>query len=68
MELYGNLIVSGTSAIGGLAIGSSRNATSFAAPQLFGDRLDEFDQTVRATLDHYDDANTFEENNEFLIV
>ncbi len=42
-------------------------STSFAAPQLFGDRLDEFDQTVRATLTHYDDTDTFEENNEFLI-
>lgn len=42
-------------------------STSFAAPQLFGDRLDEFDQTVRATLRRLSDADSFEEENEFLI-
>lgn len=42
-------------------------STSFAAPQLFGDRLDEFDQTVRTTLGTFSDADTFNEDNEFLI-
>ncbi|HEV2378085.1 MAG TPA: methyltransferase domain-containing protein [Streptosporangiaceae bacterium] len=42
-------------------------STSFAAPQLFGYRLDDFDQTVRATLKRFSDSDTFEENNEFLI-
>lgn len=42
-------------------------STSFAAPQLFGDRLDEFDQTVRAALKRFSDIDTFEEENEFLI-
>jgi hypothetical protein len=42
-------------------------STSFAAPHLFGDRLDEFDQTVRTTLAQFSDTDTFEEDNEFLI-
>jgi len=42
-------------------------STSFAAPQLFGDRLDEFDQTVRTTLTQFSDSDTFLEDNEFLI-
>jgi trans-aconitate methyltransferase len=42
-------------------------STTFAAPQLFGDRLDEFDQAVRATLTQFSDTDAFEEDNEFLI-
>jgi hypothetical protein len=42
-------------------------STSFAAPQLFGQRLDEFDQAVRATLKRFSDTDTFDEDNEFLI-
>lgn len=42
-------------------------STSFAAPHLFGDRIDEFDQTVRATLTQFSATDTFEEDNEFLI-
>lgn len=42
-------------------------STSFAAPHLFGDRLDEFDRAVRATLAPFSDTDTFEEENEFLI-
>lgn len=42
-------------------------STSFAAPHLFGDRLDEFDTAVRATLAQYSDTDTFAEDNEFLI-
>ncbi|MGW0242255.1 class I SAM-dependent methyltransferase [Micromonospora chalcea] len=43
------------------------HSTSFAAPQLFGDRLGEFDSAVRATLARYSDTDTFAEDNEFLI-
>lgn len=42
-------------------------STSFAAPHLFGDRIDEFDQTVRASLTQFSATDTFEEDNEFLI-
>jgi trans-aconitate methyltransferase len=42
-------------------------STSFSAPHLFGERVQEFDQTVRATLLRFSDADTFEEDNEFLI-
>jgi hypothetical protein len=42
-------------------------STSFAAPQLFGDRLDEFDRTVRTMLAEFSDSDTFLEDNEFLI-
>lgn len=42
-------------------------STTFAAPQLFGDRLDEFDKTVRTTLTELSDNDTFGEDNEFLI-
>lgn len=42
-------------------------STSFAAPHLFGDRLDEFDKTVRARLAEFSDTDTFLEDNEFLI-
>jgi trans-aconitate methyltransferase len=42
-------------------------STSFAAPHLFGDRLDEFDHIVRATLAQFSDIDTFDEDNEFLI-
>ncbi|HUZ51396.1 MAG TPA: methyltransferase domain-containing protein [Streptosporangiaceae bacterium] len=42
-------------------------STSFAAPHLFGDRLDEFDQAVRAALTRFSDTDTFNEDNEFLI-
>jgi hypothetical protein len=34
---------------------------------LFGDQLDEFDHTVRATLAQFSDTDTFDEDNEFLI-
>lgn len=42
-------------------------STSFAAPHLFGGRIDEFDQTVRTTLAKFSDTDTFIEDNEFLI-
>jgi trans-aconitate methyltransferase len=42
-------------------------STSFAAPQLFAARLDEFDKTVRARLADFSDVDTFVEDNEFLI-
>lgn len=42
-------------------------STSFAAPQLFGDRLGNSDQAVRAALAKLSDADTFEEDNEFVI-
>lgn len=42
-------------------------STSFAAPQLFGDRLSEFDQEVRTTLARLSDTGTFPEDNEFVI-
>jgi len=43
------------------------HSTSFAAPQLFGDRLDEFDKKVRAALRQFSDTDTYLEENEFLI-
>jgi trans-aconitate methyltransferase len=42
-------------------------STSFAAPHLFGERLDEFDTTARARLADFSDTDTFIEDNEFLI-
>lgn len=42
-------------------------STSFAAPGLFGDRLDEFDRTVRAMLTRFSTTDTFDEDNEFLL-
>jgi trans-aconitate methyltransferase len=42
-------------------------STSFAAPQLFGDRLGEFEREVRAALAEFSDGDTFDEDNEFLI-
>jgi len=42
-------------------------STSFAAPQLFGDRLDDFDQAVRGALAKFSDTDSFEEDNEFVI-
>jgi trans-aconitate methyltransferase len=42
-------------------------STTFAAPQLFKNRLDEFDKTVRARLADLSDTDTFTEDNEFLI-
>lgn len=42
-------------------------STSFAAPQLFGDRLDDFDRSVRAKLTDFSDTDSFTEDNEFLI-
>jgi SAM-dependent methyltransferase len=42
-------------------------STSFAAPHLFGDHRDEFEQAVKATLAEFSDTDTFEEDNEFLI-
>jgi hypothetical protein len=41
--------------------------TSFAAPHLFGKRLDEFDQRTRDTLKQFSDTNAFPEENAFLI-
>jgi hypothetical protein len=43
------------------------HSTSFAAPHLFGDRLDEFDEKVRATLSQFSETDTFREDNEFLL-
>lgn len=42
-------------------------STSFAAPHLFGERLEEFDNTARARLAEFSDDDTFVEDNEFLI-
>lgn len=42
-------------------------STSFAAPHLFGDRLDQFEHAVKATLGEFSDNDTFTEDNEFLI-
>jgi trans-aconitate methyltransferase len=42
-------------------------STSFAAPQLFGDRLEEFEAATRATLAGHSDDDAFGEDNEFLI-
>lgn len=42
-------------------------STSFAEPELFGDRLSEFDSAVRTALASYSDTDTFIEDNEFLI-
>jgi trans-aconitate methyltransferase len=42
-------------------------STSFAAPHLFGDRLDEFEQAVKTALAEFSDTDTFAEDNEFLI-
>ncbi|NIL55911.1 class I SAM-dependent methyltransferase [Salinispora arenicola] len=43
------------------------HSTSFAEPELFGDRLSEFDRAVRTALASYSDTDTFIEENEFLI-
>jgi trans-aconitate methyltransferase len=42
-------------------------STSFAAPQLFGDRLEEFEAAARTKLAEFSDNDTFGEDNEFLI-
>ena len=42
-------------------------STTFAAPTLFGDRLEEFDQAVRARLGDLDSTDTFVEDNEFVL-
>lgn len=42
-------------------------STSFAAPQLFGDRLDEFESALKSTLAGLSHDDTFVEDNEFLI-
>lgn len=42
-------------------------STSFAAPQLFGVHIAEFEEAVKATLARFSDTDTFEEDNEFLI-
>ncbi|MFC3577803.1 class I SAM-dependent methyltransferase [Streptomyces yaanensis] len=42
-------------------------STSFAAPHLFGDRLEEFEKAVRNQLAEFSDNDTFPEDNEFLI-
>ncbi|MGH8885168.1 MAG: class I SAM-dependent methyltransferase [Egibacteraceae bacterium] len=41
-------------------------STSFAAPRLFGERLDEFEQALTQTLAEFSD-DVFEEHNEFVI-
>ncbi len=43
------------------------HSTSFAAPHLFGDRLDEFHQHTRDVLRRFSDTDAFPEDNEFLI-
>jgi hypothetical protein len=43
------------------------HSISFAAPDLFGDRLGEFDKVVKTRLAEYSDNDTFLEDNEFLI-
>jgi len=43
------------------------HSTSFAAPQLFGDRLDELHRKVRAALRNFSETDTYLEENEFLI-
>lgn len=43
------------------------HSTTFAEPELFGDRLSEFDNAVRAALARCSDTDTFVEENEFLI-
>lgn len=42
-------------------------STSFAAPHLFGDRLEEFEAAVKDRLTDFADDDTFAEENEFLI-
>ncbi|GGY71255.1 methyltransferase [Streptomyces omiyaensis] len=42
-------------------------STSFAAPHLFGERLHEFETTVRDVLSGYSDTDTFHEDNAFLV-
>lgn len=42
-------------------------STTFAAPHLFGDRLGEFETSVKAVLAEHSDDDTFPEDNEFLI-
>ncbi|GAA2507285.1 class I SAM-dependent methyltransferase [Streptomyces gobitricini] len=42
-------------------------STSFAAPHLFGDRLEEFETAVKNRLAEFSDNDTFLEDNEFLI-
>ncbi|MYV52338.1 class I SAM-dependent methyltransferase [Streptomyces sp. SID3212] len=42
-------------------------STTFAAPHLFGDRLGEFETSVKAALAEHSGDDTFPEDNEFLI-
>lgn len=42
-------------------------STTFAAPHLFGDRLGEFETSVKAALGEHSSEDTFPEDNEFLI-
>jgi hypothetical protein len=42
-------------------------STSFAARSLFGDRIEEFESTMKATLAEYSDNDTFDEENEFIL-
>ena len=42
-------------------------STTFAAPHLFGDRLEAFEDAVSAALKQFSDDDTFPEENEFLI-
>ncbi|MER5587341.1 class I SAM-dependent methyltransferase [Streptomyces asoensis] len=42
-------------------------STSFAAPALFGDRLEEFETTVHKTLRGFSRDDTYHETNEFLV-
>jgi trans-aconitate methyltransferase len=43
------------------------SSTSFAAPHLFGERLEKFETAARAKLDEFSDGDAFVEDNEFLI-
>ena len=44
------------------------HSTSFAAPQLFGERLEEFDDTVRRRLPRFAENGVFVDDNEFGIL
>lgn len=42
-------------------------STSFAAPPLFGERIDSFEARIREVLAQHSSSDTYEEDNEFLI-
>ena len=44
------------------------HSTSFAAPHLFGDRLEEFDNAIRARLPGFAENGVFVDDNEFGIL